>query len=160
MADLASRLAPGREVEVLLCPPARVPGPFYDVARTNPEMIERAERRASAVSKRWNLWMDPLEPKLDALRPIRWIIDANPAVAMRADFRGDLRASLLPCLGESAEERLTISQLARLCRASRLAVIHALEELELGNHVVCDRVGRMRAYRMRAPGGPPGSEAA
>jgi hypothetical protein len=143
-----------------LCPPARVPGPFYDVARTSPEMIGRAERRASAVSKRWNLWMDPLEPKLDALRPIRWIADANPGLAMRADFRGDLRASLLLCLGESADGRLTISQLARLCGASRLAVVHALEELELGNHVMCDRVGRMRAYRVRTTSGPPRSEAA
>ena len=132
-----------------LCRPAGDPRPCYDVARTGSAMAQRAERRASTVSRRWNLRMDPVEPKLDALRPRRWIIETNPSLAIRADFRGDLRASLVLCLEEAGEERLTVSRLAGRTGASRLATIHALEDLELGGHVVCDRIARVRSYRRR-----------
>ncbi len=128
------------------CAPGAEPEPFFEQTGTSPAMIERARRRASPLSAQWNLWMDPIEPKNDALRSVSWIIEANPTLRMRADFRGDLRASLLLCL-ENTHSRATISQLAHETGASRLATTHAMEELELGGHVNCERVGRTRVYQ-------------
>lgn len=129
-----------------LCGPAAEPHPFFAIASGSAAMIERARRRASPLSRAWNLWMDPIEPKYDALRPAAWIVEQNPALRVRADFRGDLRASILLCLVHD-QPQATITELARLTGASRLATTHALDELELGAHVACRRVGRTRLYR-------------
>lgn len=131
-----------------LCGPAPQPQPFFTISAGSAVMIERARRRASPLSRAWNLWMDPIEPKYDALRTATWIVEQNPTLRVRADFRGDLRASILLCLVHELSQA-TISQLARLTGASRLATTHALDELELGGHVACERVGRMRLYRCR-----------
>jgi hypothetical protein len=124
------------------CRPAERPAPLFDAERTTPGLIERAERRASDVSRRWNRWTEPLSPKYDALRPAEWIIGENPTLAFRADFRGDLRASILLVLRDEPEAGATASGLARRCLASRTAVLDALEDLALGGHLRRETSGR------------------
>jgi hypothetical protein len=124
------------------CRPAEHAAPLFDVERGTPAMIARAERRASEISRRWNRWSEPLIPKYDALRPAEWIIDGNPALAFRADFRGDLRASILLVLREDPQAGATVSGLARRCIASRTSVLDALEDLALAGHVRRERIGR------------------
>lgn len=124
------------------CSPSEPARPLFDVERASPALVSRAERRASEVSRRWNLWTEPLVPKYDALRPASWLIFENPSLRFRADFRGDLRASILLFLNEDPRAGASVSELARRCLASRPAVLRAVEELELGGHIQRRRIGR------------------
>lgn len=124
------------------CRPAKRPAPLFDAERSTPALIERSKRRASEVSRRWNRWTEPMTPKYDALRPAEWIIAENPVLAFRADFRGDLRVSILLALREDPGVGATVSGLARRCLASRTAVLDALEDLALAGHVRRERAGR------------------
>jgi hypothetical protein len=117
------------------CRPAEQPAPLFEAERSPPALAERAERRASDISRRWNRWTEPLTPNDDALRPAEWIIAENPTLAFRADFRGDQRASILLVLRDEPVEGSTISRLARRCLASRTAVLHAVGDLALAGHL-------------------------
>jgi len=133
-----------------LCPPAELPGPLFDVDRHNPALAARAERRASPVSQRWNLWTEELPVKKDAIRPAGWIIDHNPVLRARADFKGDLRASILEVLRADASAGASESELARACGVTRMAVRAALADLELGGWVAREPSrNRMRTVMRR-----------
>lgn len=132
------------------CAPAPRPVPFFDAARNSTVLARRAERMASPVSRRWNLWLQPVEPKYDALRPVSWIIGNNPALAFRADFRGDLRTSILIALRGDPGAGASIVELSRRCGASRTAILSALEDLELGRHVIRRRSGKSNRIELAA----------
>ena len=133
-----------------LCAPADTPGPYFTIDGVNEAMRRRAERRASEVSKRWNLWIEPLDLKYDALRPSSWVIANNPELAFRADFRGDLRATILLMLEEDPNAGRSVSELSRRCAVSRTAVVNSLHDLELANRIICIRRGRTCAIERAA----------
>lgn len=120
---------------IALCAPAELPGPLFDVDRASPALAARAKRRAGEASKRWNLWTEELPLKKDAIRPAAWVIDRNPEFRARADFKGDLRASILEVLRADASAGASESELARHCGVTRMAVRSALADLELGGWV-------------------------
>lgn len=120
---------------IALCPPAELAGPLFDVDRASPALAARAERRASAESRRWGLWTEELAVKKDAIRPAGWVIDHNPVFRARADFKGDLRASIVECLRADSASGASESELARACGVTRMAVRAALADLELGGWV-------------------------
>jgi predicted transcriptional regulator len=68
----------------------------------------------------------------------------NPGLIARADFRGDLRASVLASLEHDAGAGQSELELARRCGGSRAQVRSALENLELTG-----KVRRMRTDRDR-----------
>lgn len=130
-----------------LCRPAASPGPYFIIDQTNEAMRQRAKRRASDLSARWNLWVEPLAPKYDALRSRSWVIAHNPDLAFRADFRGDLRATILLALSDEDEGQgagSSVSELARRCGVTRTAISSALNDLELANRVRSVYEGRVR----------------
>lgn len=112
--------------------PAR---PLFDVERASAGLAERAERRASAVSRRWGLWCEEIELKTDALRPAAWVMARNPELVMRADFRGDLRASIVAALRHDADAGRSELALARSSGGSRAQVRNSLENLEMTGRV-------------------------
>ncbi|MCC6679166.1 MAG: GntR family transcriptional regulator [Phycisphaerales bacterium] len=128
---------------IALCAPADLPGPLFEVDRGSPALAARAEQRASEASKRWNLWTEDMPVKRDAIRPAGWIIDHNPIFRARADFKGDLRASILEVLRGDAAAGASESELARHCGVTRMAVRAALADLELGGWVMRE-TGRRR----------------
>ena len=132
-----------------LCEPADKPRPYFTIDCVNEAMRRRAKRRASEVSKRWNLWVEPLELKYDALRPAAWVIAKNPDLAFRADCRGDLRATILIALTEDRSAP-SVSELSRRCGVSRTAVVNALQDLQLANRVICERKGRSCRIKLAA----------
>lgn len=111
--------------------PADPPRPLFDVERASPLLAQRAMHRASDLSRRWGLWCDALELKDDALRPAAWLMHHNPGLIARADFRGDLRASILASLQHDSGAGQSELELARRCGGSRAQVRSALENLEL-----------------------------
>jgi hypothetical protein len=118
------------------CAPAAEPGPLLAAERANDLLHERSRRRASELSRRWNLWFEPFELKADALRPTSWVIANNPALRQRADFHGDLRCSILETLRTQPEAGRSELALARLCGATRAAVRAALEKLAMAGYVL------------------------
>jgi hypothetical protein len=128
--------------------PATKSGPFFDVERANAKLAERARRRASPISARWGLWCEEIEFKDDALRPATWLMRENPELIMRADFRGDLRASVLAALAHDADAGLSELDLARLCGGSRAQVRSALDNLELTGKACRTRKDRERRTRI------------
>jgi hypothetical protein len=111
--------------------PASEPRPLFDVERSTTKLAERARRRASPISTRWGLWCDEIELKDDALRPASWLMSRNPGMIIRADFRGDLRSSVLAALEHDPDAGLSELNLARRCGGSRAQVRCALENLEM-----------------------------
>jgi hypothetical protein len=120
--------------------PAAGAKPLFLAARGSPKLARLAERRASALSRRWNLWCQPIEFKDDAIRPAAWVVQRHPALRTRADFRGDLRASILAALRHDPGAGHSELELARLAGGSRAQVRSALTNLEMTG-----RVARRRA---------------
>lgn len=116
--------------------PRAVAGPLYlmDVDAA-PAMRKRAERRSSEMGKRWGLWSEPFEFKLNAMRSWAWIVHLNPMLLTRVDLKGDLRAGVLASLGaESAAGRSEMA-LARAAGGSRPQVRAAIRNLELSGKI-------------------------
>jgi hypothetical protein len=128
--------------------PACEARPLFDIERTSVKLIERAERRASPISARWGLWCEEIEFKDDALRPASWLMSQNPSLVMRADFRGDLRASVLAALEHDADAGRSELDLARQCGGSRAQVRSALDNLELTGKARRTRSDRERRTRI------------
>ncbi len=122
--------------------PALVPTPLFDIDRTHPKLAERSSKNASAISKSWNLWCTPFEFKNDALRPASWLMARHPEFITRADFRGDLRASILASLQHDEGAGHSEQRLAQVAGGSRAQTIASLRNLELTG-----RVRSMRAQR-------------
>lgn len=134
LLTLAVKHGASRELLVAadVCGPADTPGPLFDVQRRSPALARIAQRHACAEGLRWNLWLSDEPPKLDALRPARWIISQNPEYGERIVRKGDLRCSILLVLrhdtpGGSADSEVA---LAEKCSANRIAVRNALDDLE------------------------------
>lgn len=115
--------------------PAESFAPLFDIDRTHPKLAERASRHASAISKEWNLWCAPFEFKNDALRPASWLMARHPEFITRADFRGDLRASILAALRHDPGAGHSEQRLAALAGGSRAQAIASLRNLELTGRV-------------------------
>jgi hypothetical protein len=102
--------------------PATKARPLFDVERANARLAERARRRASPISARWGLWCEEIEFKDDALRPASWLMRENPGLVMRADFRGDLRASVLAALAHDRGARRGHAAAVNVVRRRALGV--------------------------------------
>jgi len=133
---LALAVKHGASRELLIaadvCNRAVEAGPLFEVHRHHLLLPDLARHYACPEGLRWNLWL-PDEPlKLDALRPVAWILKHNPGYRDRIVRKGDLRASILLTLdhdvaGDHVESE---TALARMCSANRIAVRHALDDLE------------------------------
>ena len=106
------------------------PGPLLDVDRDS--FADLVEAEATEVSKHWGRWVQPIEPKPDALRAPGWIVKQNPSLAWRAAHKGYLRCSLVETLSRThLGGPVSESELARNCGATRAAVRAALDDLSL-----------------------------
>jgi hypothetical protein len=133
------------------CRPAPVPMPLFVVDRAGGGLIEFVRTRASATSRRWNLWAEPIALKSEALRPLDWIIARNPSMRVRAIFTGGLRSSILACLQFDAPRGASEAQVARLCGVTRKAAHEALDHLELCAMIHRTRPGRDYAVALQRP---------
>jgi hypothetical protein len=122
--------------------PAAVPQPLFEVESLTPSLRERARRRASACSRRWGGWCEPVEFREDVLEPAQRVLRRHPWLRLAADFRGDLRASVIAALRHDPEARDSEVGLAHAAGGSRAQVRNALANLELTG----------RATRTREPG--------
>jgi hypothetical protein len=127
------------------------PQPLFEIESRLAVTREIAQRDAQDASRTWHLWVRPMELKFDALRAPDWIIARNPSWRIRAELKGDLRASMVveleldPSAGESELE------LARRTGATRAAVRSALVGLELAGRIERVAIGLRRATRLRQP---------
>jgi hypothetical protein len=114
------------------CAPAASPRPLFDVQRGDPALERIAKRHACPAALPWNLWIPDEPPRPEALRPPHWVIEQNPTLFERVVRKGDLRCSILVTLSLDAPDGEVPSEsaLARLCSANRIAVRHALADLE------------------------------
>jgi len=127
------------------------PQPLFDVEARLAATHKIVQRDAVEASRTWHLWVRPIELKNDALRAPDWLIEQNPSWQVRAELKGDLRASILveleldPLAGESELE------LARRTGATRAAVRSALAGLELAGRIDRAAAGLRRVTRLRQP---------
>ncbi len=113
--------------------------PLFKGSQQNQKLLELARRRASALSRKWNLWCQPIEFKDDAIRPASWMMARHPELIPRADFRGDLRASILASLRFDEGAGRSELDLAALSGGSRAQVRSSLRNLELTGKVLTQR---------------------
>lgn len=59
--------------------------PLADVERENPVYRRLAEKRASALSRKWGRWTIEMAPKSSAMRPPEWIAQQNPSLIRTAN---------------------------------------------------------------------------
>ena len=113
-----------------VCHPSAQPIPLSEAFRTDPALIQIAQHAASDISKSWGLWSPAIVLKNDAVCPSSWIRNHNPSLLPRLIRRGDLRCSILEVFRLDLDgQASTISELARLTRATRPAVYEAVESL-------------------------------
>ena len=65
--------ATGVEMAIDACEPAAKARPLFDIASRNPTLMRLAERDASPLARKWNLWAPSFEPKFNAIRPAGWV---------------------------------------------------------------------------------------
>jgi hypothetical protein len=119
---------------VRMLAPARKPRPLFDVQRA-PGLAALAKQHATERSRAWNLWCPPMPVKLSAIRPSWWMMARNPELILRADFRGDLRASIIASLKHDADAGASELRLAAMAGGSRAQVRAALRNLEMTGRV-------------------------
>lgn len=119
--------------------PEPSPRPLFESARKNDRLSAIAHQRASALSRKWGLWMQPFEFKSDAIRPASWMMMRHPGLRTRADFRGDLRASILAALRYDDNAGESESRLAELAGGARSQIRNALDNLQMTGRVVSRR---------------------
>lgn len=118
------------------CTPAALAKPLFAVDRLSESLSGLARRNSSPLGLRWGLWCETIGSKEDAVRPPSWVMGQNPALAQRALFNGNLRASILETLAANRHAGQSESLLARHCYATRKAVREALDHLEFCQLVV------------------------
>jgi len=91
--------------------------------------VHAARQNASALSLKWGRWMEDFALKDDAIRPASWIVEHNQPMRLRADLKGDLRASIMAALQANSHSVESESELARICGATRSAIAEALKDL-------------------------------
>ncbi len=114
--------------------------PLFESLRQNARLAELAERKASSLSRKWNLWCQPVAFKEDAIRPASWMIARHAHLRTQADFRGDLRASILAALRHEPGAGESELRLAMLAGGSRAQVRNSLRNLEITGRVTSRRV--------------------
>jgi hypothetical protein len=113
-----------------VCHPAPNPAPLSRSFRSNPRLAAIAERTASPESKRWGVWAPPVTLKRDAIRPLQWVLAANPEFHNRFVRHGDLRCSVLITLQRDVGSQIqSESALARHVGATRAGLRKALDAL-------------------------------
>ena len=115
--------------------PAEHPRPLFSIEASNERLARRAQRKASDISRRWNLWCSQIDFKFDAIRPAHWIMRRNSGLIIRGDLRGDLRASVLASLRFDPGAGTSEVSLAEASGGSRAQVRNALDNLELTGRV-------------------------
>ncbi len=60
--------------------PAKQPQALFASSRKSPKLRDLAKRKASSISRKWNLWCQPIEFKDDAIRPASWLMQRHPRV--------------------------------------------------------------------------------
>lgn len=135
-------------------PAAATPAPLFEAERRSQALRDGARKRASDLSQKWGLWTGPIPFKLDALRSPAWVLERNPAFRDRADFRGDLRASILAALTFDPGSGESELALAAASGGSRAQLRQALDNLELTGRVLRHRQSRRRAIDLQAEAGP------
>jgi len=151
---LALAVEHGASRELLIaadvCAKAAKPGPLFDVHRRSKTLAGVARRQACPKGLQWNVWLPDEPPKLDALRPAHWIIARNPRYLDRIVRKGDLRSSILLTLERDAPDGVVESEvaLAKLCSANRIAVRHALDDLEREGYALRRPSGATRNTRI------------
>lgn len=116
--------------------------PLSDIENRNVAFARLAEKRASALSRKWRRWISEFESKDDALRPVDWVAKNNPSLATRALTGGDLAASILAEYSNDSSVIESESELARRCGASRPAIRDAVRRLQLAGYVRLVQIGR------------------
>jgi hypothetical protein len=119
--------------------PAEKPESIFAVMRGNEVLTTHAKQRTGAIGKRWRVYLidEPLRPKV--LRPASWIMKRHPDFVLRADFKGDLRASVMASLAFDEGAGDSELALARAAGGSRAQVRKALDHLEMTGRVRRDR---------------------
>ena len=123
--------------------------PLFEIESRSETLRRIARSRAMALSLKWNLWLADFQMKEDAIRPPLWVMQNNPAYIDRAEFKGDLRSSILIEIQHDAEAGASEQELARRCGVTRPAVRAALAGLELANRVNRQHQGTRHAVRLR-----------
>ena len=137
---------------VAICQPWEPPEPLFDVDRSTPGMTRLADRTASPTSRKWGLWMQPIdELKHDAMRPASWIAQNNPMFLLRSLLRGDVRSKVITALAEQGLSDVSETDLTLRAGCTRRAMHLALENLEAAGLIVRQRRGRSYAISLCRP---------
>jgi hypothetical protein len=123
------------------CEPFDCPRPLFLVDRSSDAFADLAAEYACDVSKEWGLWTDGLEPSYDALRPVSWILEQNPAFRLKARFQNDLRLSVLMCLEYDCSGPVSEAELTRRCGVTRRAMHKAVDVLWQSGDILREHVG-------------------
>lgn len=97
------------------CHPFDEPHPLFDRVAQNSLLREFARQDALPVFARWGLWQDEVSLKIDAVKPVGWILDWCPELRVRALTGASLEGEIVEAL---LTESHTIAAMACTTKSS------------------------------------------
>lgn len=129
------------------CRPAEKPRCLFVMTQNDPLMRKVTQEHALPEFARWHLWVRTRDMKLDAVRPLRFVLEQNPRLIPRRILGADLSAEIVSCLWSAP---LSISQISRRLESSYAAVHEALKTLLDSGWLLASFSGRKRIITLPA----------
>lgn len=138
------------------CRPLRKRQPLYRTMEKYPRLLRLVQRETLPLFRTWGFWHNDATLKLNAVRPISWIVKHCPELRVRAVLGPGLDAELVECLVNSPG---TVTELSRRTGASYAATHAATSRLAArgllvrGKHKRCN-IGTLLQDLLTEQSGP------
>lgn len=140
------------------CRPLDHPRPLFDVFAESPILAAKARTGALPVFAEWGFWQDDVSLRLDAVRPVGWLLARCPEFRSRAIFGATLEAEVmelllaLPATVKDMQEILGMTYAAVHDAASRLVARGWLRRSREGRRQVLTVRDELRGWYLAFPG--------
>ena len=121
------------------CRPLNTPRPLFDTMAQHVVLLNKVKEDALPLFLKWGLWQDEVSLKMNAIRPVSWIVANCPELRIRALLGANLEAEILDTV---LQHGATAAELARVLGATYAAVHDAASRLVGRGFVKRTRAGR------------------
>jgi hypothetical protein len=127
------------------CRPVHPARPLFSIMEANPILEGKAKAGALSLFARWGFWQDDMSLRLDAVRPVRWVLARCPELRLRALLGATLEAEVV---GFLAVLPATVDDLSTILDVTYSAAHAAAGQLVARGFVARTRDGRRQVLTL------------
>jgi hypothetical protein len=128
------------------CRPLRTPRPLFDIVAASRLLAAKAKQGALDVFSAWGFWQDDVSLRLDAIRPVQWVLSHCPEFRGRAVLGAGLEADVVDLLTRAPS---TVRELSTVLEVTYSAAHHAASKLLGRGWLRKTRDGRRQVLALR-----------